>query len=362
MKTIRCLRASLLALAAALLACGASKEPGPDGGGSGSAGQNGTSGGGFGGQGGSDAATSGTGGGGGSAAGAGGSVSGTGGAGSGVAGSGGSNSGGASAGCGKSNPTSGERQLVVGARTGLYIVSVPSNYDPAQPYPLGFAFHGRNRNHQNCQNEADCAGFQAVMGEQALLVYMQSLREPIDAEMSGWESSEERDANVEFFSSVLSVLEDEYCVDRSRVFVAGTSSGASFANLLACRFGDRLLAAAPVSGAMPEQEGCQGTPAALVIHGIDDPHVPFASGEEARDLYVQRSGCTTNTAPELAVMHGDIRTKRDAMQEDHGCVDYQGCDVPVRWCEHSYGGYDNSTHGWPPNGGQLIWDFVQGLP
>ena len=27
----------------------------------------------------------------------------------------------------------------------------------------------------------------------------------------------------------------------------------------------------------------------------------------------------------------------------------------------SYGGYDGSTHGWPPVGGQLIWDFVKGL-
>jgi hypothetical protein len=51
------------------------------------------------------------------------------------------------------------------------------------------------------------------------------------------------------------------------------------------------------------------------------------------------------------------------MVEDVGCVDYQGCSAaPVRWCEHSYGGYDNSTHGWPPVGGELFWEFAQGLP
>ena len=114
---------------------------------------------------------------------------------------------------------------------------------------------------------------------------------------------------------------------------------------------------------MPETTNCRGTPAAVVIHGIDDPHVTFASGEAARDFYVRRNGCSTTTTPPLATMHADVRAKRDAMQETHGCVDYGGCNAasPVRWCEHSYGGYDNSTHGWPPNGGRLIREFVQGL-
>jgi poly(3-hydroxybutyrate) depolymerase len=114
---------------------------------------------------------------------------------------------------------------------------------------------------------------------------------------------------------------------------------------------------------MPETEGCTGKPAALVIHGIDDPHVTFASGEAARNFYVGRNGCSTTTLPDLAAMHADIRANRDSMQETHGCVDYQACDSgsPVRWCEHSYGGYDNSTHGWPPNGGALIREFVQSL-
>jgi len=126
-----------------------------------------------------------------------------------------------------------------------------------------------------------------------------------------------------------------------------------------------LLAVGPVSGWMPETANCVGTPAAVVIHGIDDPHVTFESGEVARDFYVAQNGCSDTTEPPLATMHADIRQKRDAMPtvEDDGCVDYQGCTAaPVRWCEHSYGGYDLSTHGWPPTGGQLIWDFVSALP
>ena len=64
-------------------------------------------------------------------------------------------------------------------------------------------------------------------------------------------------------------------------------------------------------------------------------------------------------------MHADVRAARDAQPtlEKSGCVDYQGCGAgsAIRWCEHSYGGYDGSTNGWPPNGGKLIRDFVTAL-
>jgi len=270
----------------------------------------------------------------------------------------------ASAGCGKAAGPTGERQMAVAARTGLYSVSLPPTYDPAKPYPLGFAFHGRNRNHQNCQ-AGDCAGFQSVMGGEAVLVYMQSLREPLDATQGGWESAAEREDNSKFFENVLSELKANYCVDERRVFVAGTSSGASFSNLLGCRYGDQLLAVGPVSGGLPESQNCKGAPAAVVIHGIDDPHVTFASGVTARTHYLMRSGCMDTTLPPLAGMHDEIRMKRDAEPsvEDDACVDYQGCKPasPLRWCEHSFGGYDGSTHGWPPTGGKLIWDFVKSL-
>jgi poly(3-hydroxybutyrate) depolymerase len=270
----------------------------------------------------------------------------------------------ASAGCGKAPGPTGEREMMVDTRTGLYIVSLPAAYDMTKAYPLGFGFHGRNRNHQNC-HDGDCAGFQDAMGDEAVLVYMQSLREPLDAEMSGWESNDERDDNAQFFELVLAELKASYCVDEARVFVAGTSSGASFSNLLGCRYGDQLLAVGPVSGGLPEDDDCKGAPAAIVIHGIDDPHVPFSAGETARGNYLMRAGCMQATVPALADMHQDIRTKRDAQPsvEDAACVDYQGCAAasPIRWCEHSYGGYDGSTHGWPPVGGQMIWDFVKAL-
>jgi poly(3-hydroxybutyrate) depolymerase len=263
-------------------------------------------------------------------------------------------------GCGKT-ATEGDRTLPIADFEGRYHVSIPADYDPSIRYPLGFAFHGDGRNHFDCR-DPDCYGFQGVIGQQAVLVYMQSLRDPPDAVEGGW--GDARDDNVAFFEAVLDATTAELCIDDQRVFVAGTSSGAIFANVLGCRLGDRLLAVAPVAGSTPETDDCAGTPAALVIHGVDDPHVTFEKGQAARDFYAARNGCSLSTEPPIATIHDDIRAKRDAdpTVEATACVDYTDCGAaPVRWCEHSYGGYDDSTHGWPPDAGQLIWDFVQDL-
>jgi len=255
----------------------------------------------------------------------------------------------ASAGCGVADPPSGARTITVSAGEGDYLVSLPSGYEPGTPYPLGFGFHGHGRTHENCQ-DGDCRGFQDAMEDVAILVYPKSFTD-------GWPYPvETRDDNVELFEAILDTMVAEYCVDESRVFVAGTSSGATFSNVLACRFGDRLLASVPVAGGLPERDGCVGRVAALVIHGVDDYHVGFDLGEEARDWYVDRNGCGADPSPALPGLHDRVVAER----ESHECADYPSCDdeLAVRWCEHSEGGYDGSTHGWPAFGGDAIWEFV----
>lgn len=254
-----------------------------------------------------------------------------------------------SAGCGRADPPAGARTITVSAGDGDYLVSLPAGYDPDTAYPLGFGFHGHGRTHVNC-HDGDCRGFQSAMEDVAILVYPKSFTDgwpyPVDV----------RDDNVELFEAVLDTMLSEYCVDANRVFVAGTSSGATFANVLACRFGDRLLATIPVAGGLPERDGCVGRVAALVIHGVDDYHVEFRLGEEARDFYVARNGCGDAPEPPLAGLHDRVVATR----ESYECADYPSCDdgLPVRWCEHSEGGYDGSTHGWPAFGGDAIWAFV----
>jgi poly(3-hydroxybutyrate) depolymerase len=257
-----------------------------------------------------------------------------------------------SAGCGTASPASGILSFQVAGQDAEYVLSIPPDYDENRAYPLGFAFHGRNRTGPNC-HDGDCAGFQSAMENDAVLVYMTSLGG------TGWEGDGEREINVQFYQELVAHVKSTYCIDEDRVFVAGTSSGAHFVNVLACRFGDELLAVAPVAGYLPEREDCSGEVAALVIHGYADIHVVPSSGEEARDFFVERNGCTTTAVPPVSETHDSVVNN----PESHQCSEYQGCDPgkPVIWCEHSEGGYDGSTHGWPLFGGARIWEFVQSL-
>jgi poly(3-hydroxybutyrate) depolymerase len=253
-----------------------------------------------------------------------------------------------SAGCGMADPPSGDLVIDIEGGQGTYVLSLPAGYDPQTPYPLGFAFHGANRTGPQCQ-QGDCAGFQTAMEDHAVLVYMTCVGGP------GW--TNDIDLNVSFFETVLDHVRANYCIDEGLVYTAGTSSGAHFVNILGCRLGDRIAAIAPVAGVLFETE-CGDQVAALVIHGVDDGS--FSAGQEARDFYVQRNGCTTTTVPPIPELHDRVVAAR----ESHECAAYQGCDTnkPVVWCEHSEGGYDGSTHGWPRFGGAEIWDFVTSLP
>jgi poly(3-hydroxybutyrate) depolymerase len=259
-----------------------------------------------------------------------------------------------STGCGKPDPVAGAQTITSQGARQTYVVSLPPGYQATRPYPLGFAFHGLGRTHTECRDD-DCPGFQSVVGSKAVVVYMKSISK-------GWQG---RDGakNVGYFSDVLAHVKRTYCIDERRVFVAGTSSGAAFANELGCKLGDQLLAIAPVHGGLPSRTGCKGHPAVVNIHGIADKLIPRARGEEARDFFVERNGCRKNTAPDLAAVTTRIVEARRAGRTDFACVDYQGCSkATVRWCVHSEGGYDDLNHGWPTVGGQTIWDFVSALP
>lgn len=237
---------------------------------------------------------------------------------------------------------------------GEYIVSLPADYDENRAYPVGFGFHGYNRTHHHCQ-EGDCLGFQSAMQDHAILIYMKSFT-------AGWEQPAVVDQNADFFVDVLDHIEANYCADRNRVFVAGTSSGAAFSNILACRYGDRLLATVPVAGSMPEKD-CVGDVAALVIHGIADLGNDIAGGRNARDYFLAANDCGPSSVPPVDEVDARVLADREAMIEGHECSDYVECPdrQPVRWCVHSEGGYENLNHGWPTFGGDEIWAFVESL-
>ncbi len=245
-----------------------------------------------------------------------------------------------SAGCSSGGGTEGEFTLGLPGGPAAYTVGFPPGYDGATPVPLVFGFHGRGRTHIQFRT-VDAGQIQSTVEPQALVIY------PKSQNGNGWNFAAEVPPNVEFFERLYDVALNQYCVDTSRIFAIGHSSGGYFSNILACRFGDRLRGIAAIAG-NNQESNCTGQVAALIIHGVRDAVVSFQGGQQSRNEYMAANGCSNQSQPANV----------------SPCIAYQGCQagLPVQWCEHNEPTYENTNHGWPSFASRAVADFLFSLP
>jgi poly(3-hydroxybutyrate) depolymerase len=261
-----------------------------------------------------------------------------------------------SAGCGKANPPAGKRMIMTGSNNQSFWVALPPGYDPNKPYPLGFAFHGFGLNDKTCHDGSECPGFRTEVGATAITVFPKSIS-------AGWEYPVVYlPQNVKYVDDLIALMKSEYCVDESKIFVSGVSSGGHFTHHLACQLGDRLWAAVPIAAYLEPaaRTNCKGTPPQLHIRGITDS---LAKGQDARDFQAMRNGCPTPPAG-LATMEMEVLSafQMKTNPPKTRCLDYEGCATnPLRYCVFSQVTYNGGTHGWPDDGGKLIADFLSKL-
>ena len=271
---------------------------------------------------------------GGSTAGTGGSTAGTGGgappAGGTSGGSGGASpTGGASgggpspsAGCG--TPTSlqsGRASLDVSGTSREYILALPSNYDPSHAYRLIFGFHWSGGTANDVATGTIIGGpyygLQSRSAGSAIFVAPEGLN-------MGWANTGGQD--IAFVKAMVALFESSLCVDQSRIFSLGFSYGGMMSDEIGTEMGDVFRAIAPMSDAC-YSGGCKASnshPIAVwMAHGDSDTVVPIADGMTARDKFLAKNGCGTQTTPVTP----------------SPCVQYQGCmpGYPVVWCEFSGG-------------------------
>jgi polyhydroxybutyrate depolymerase len=174
----------------------------------------------------------------------------------------------------------------------------------------------------------------------------------------GWEQAAVLEQNIKYWQDVLALMKNEYCIDESRIFIAGVSSGGQFIEHLTCRFGDTLWQTTAVSAAAvgAADKNCKGTPPVLVIHGVTDMAGNY--GQDTAAMFAKRNGCSATPPAGLAQAKTDLTTAFNAKKAEHVCLDYDACSAnPVRFCISSQITYNGLTHGWPQIGGMLISDF-----
>jgi polyhydroxybutyrate depolymerase len=242
-----------------------------------------------------------------------------------------------SAGCGRAPALeSGAQSLDTDGLTRTFILDLPSDYDRDKAYPLVFAFHGRGFSGAEFRS-TDYGDLLSVAGDVAILVHPDALGEGERA----WDVESMQD--VRYFDALRDELRESLCVDESRVFATGHSSGGYFTNLLGCQRGDALRAIAPVAGGGPfGSDGaaprCTSPVSAWIAHAEDDQTVPFENGENSLDYWLERDGCDRADVDDVAPAP---------------CVGYRGCGagLAVDWCVYDGG------HDWPSFAAAGIWDF-----
>jgi polyhydroxybutyrate depolymerase len=226
------------------------------------------------------------------------------------------------------------RTITVGGQTRSYVLFVPDGYRPGTPLPLIFGWHGLGGSGMQFRS---AHGLEAAANGAALFVYPDGLPQANFFNAPGWDLRPEGD--VRLFDALLAELEGAYCVDRGRVFSTGHSFGGYLTNTLGCLRPGVLRAIAPVAGGLMN-EGCESKPLpAWLTHAMNDPVVPFAAGEAARDHWKAAARCGPASRP----------------VEPEGCVTYEGCAVPVQWCVHQ------QRHDWPAFASAAIWKFFDQL-
>jgi poly(3-hydroxybutyrate) depolymerase len=245
-----------------------------------------------------------------------------------------------SAGCGLAPEfQSGTHRLEVGGLSRTFIVDLPGDYVPSLPYPLVFGFHGRGFSGAEFRSPS-YGNLLSVAGNEAIVVHPDATGEDM-----AWETESQQD--VVFFDAMLEALTQGLCVDQSRVFATGHSSGAYFTNVLGCQRGDALRAIAAVAGGGPfgrssGAPSCERPLSAWIAHAEDDETVLFSNGEGTLDYWLGSDDCDAESFEPV---------------EPDPCVAYQSCarGLAVRWCVYEGG------HDWPSFAAEGIWDFFKGI-
>ena len=170
--------------------------------------------------------------------------------------------------------------------------------------PVLFSLHGYtsrglwNMNYTGFQSIADQNGF--------LVIYPQGTLLPSTGQthwnVGGWTTGSTTD-DVGFINEVIEFLDDEYSIDKSRIYSTGMSNGGYMSYKLACDLSSKIAAVASVTGSMTFEtfSSCYpSNPTSVAqIHGMEDSVVSYYGNawskpiEEVMDYWVNHNNCSS---------------------------------------------------------------------
>ena len=183
-----------------------------------------------------------------------------------------------------------------GGGTRGFALRLPASYDRNKPYSLIFGFHWNGGTSKDVDTGGSNGyvmahfGLQKLSNNGAIFVAPQGLG-------NGWANSGGQD--LKFVDDMVKLLEDNYCVDTTRILTNGFSYGGGMSYEIACARAKVFRAAAIYEGA--QLSGCDGgnDPIALwQMVGLEDTVCPVSLATPIRDRFVRNNGCTAQNPPQ----------------------------------------------------------------
>ena len=176
-----------------------------------------------------------------------------------------------------------------------------------------------------------------------------------------------------YVRAVIADVEANYCVDKSMVFISGSSSGGWLSFTVGCSASDLIRGMGAVSGGLDPPPGVQGPAGVHDDRGPgrhDQPHRPSQPAEREPGQHglrgrtrrdPKRNGCV---AADFKFEYADIMGNAPHQSWDPAypmCVKYTGCPAayPVVWCPLDGGHQVDNSGGVQYKPG--LWKFFIGL-
>lgn len=249
-----------------------------------------------------------------------------------------------------------------------YILYVPASYTGIEPVPLLFNFHGFGG---NAEEQMEWGDFRPIADSAGFLVV-----HPQGTDYNGvtfWNIGQDTSIvdDIGFTAAMIDSIDEEYNIDRDRVYATGKSLGGFFSIHLAGQLSDKIAAISSVSGTMTQDMYNNMSPVHptpfMHIHGTDDPLVPYNGNPvylpvaDVLDYWIGFNNC--NTTPIITQLP-DIDPNDGTTVERHV---YDGGDngsvvehLKVIGGGHSWPGSNDPYPGtsFDINGSEEIWKFL----
>lgn len=247
-----------------------------------------------------------------------------------------------SRGCTKPGNLSWTNTIAINGKDRSYILSIPPGYNSNKRVWLIVAIHGRTNSNTMVREYMWLEWGRWETQSDYIVAY------PAGIDASKWTRSWIEEENITFFDTIVRDIWDNYCIDRSQIYLVAHSFGAWFASKLACMRWD-IIRGMGIVGGGGWSTSCNDTPtAALIYQNANDQLSPASTARITEKIMKNSNTCGEKTE---SIKIGSLT-----------CQKWLDCSTgnPVIWCEW-YKTYWNDPHSWPLNGGTDILNFFRGL-